>query len=264
MIPTGVMDDAPAPRYGSWAALYQRYRPGYPAAVFATLASAITGPRALCVELGAGSGQATLDLVHQFDRVVAIEPDPDMAGRIPTHPQIEVRVDLAEDVGFAPESVDAVVAATALHWMPQLQVVRAARRWLRPRGVFFAFALGPLHLIDQPPGLRALIARHLHRTQAHAHARITSWHPYSEVLGEAGGFADVEPFACHADHSWDPLSFAGFLMSLASGQALAQATGDADAALTSLAADIAEAAQGTPIRVRLPVEGALAVAGAAT
>ena len=42
--------------------------------------SALVGGRdGLCIELGAGSGQATLDLAARFKRVVAVEPDAKLA-----------------------------------------------------------------------------------------------------------------------------------------------------------------------------------------
>ncbi|NUS54743.1 MAG: SAM-dependent methyltransferase, partial [Streptomycetaceae bacterium] len=60
--------------FGEAADLYERYRPGYPAALYAHIAAAVPGPRVL--EIGAGTGIATRQLLAVGLDVVALEPDP--------------------------------------------------------------------------------------------------------------------------------------------------------------------------------------------
>ncbi|HET8788172.1 MAG TPA: rRNA adenine N-6-methyltransferase family protein, partial [Actinomycetes bacterium] len=56
------------------ADLYDRVRPGYPAALFDDLAElAGVGPGARVLEIGPGTGQATVPLAERGCRVVAVE-----------------------------------------------------------------------------------------------------------------------------------------------------------------------------------------------
>jgi SAM-dependent methyltransferase len=117
--------DAAAPRYDG-------ARPGYPAAVFddlATLAGLVPGARVL--ELGAGTGTATVPLAARGYTVVAIELGPRLAAvarqNLAAYPRAEV-VCAAFEVWPLPDSpFAAVVAATAFAWIdPAVRVVRSA------------------------------------------------------------------------------------------------------------------------------------------
>lgn len=251
-----IEDTAASPAFGSWAALYQRYRPVYPAGVFAPLSALLPAERRLCIELGAGSGQATHNLLELFDQVIAVEPDREMAGAIPQSPRLTVSTEAAElfvaDAGVA----DAVVAATAFHWM-QMDVVAAnAAAWLRPGGVFFAFSYGAAQYPDAPAIVQAVFRRHLQAWRPHVDPRLSGWRPYVEPLRESGRYAEVEGFETYVVHDWSAEEAAGFLMTTSYGQAFARATGDASGHQAVLAAEIAHASKGRRVRVRFPIEGA--------
>src|SRR4051812_25291898 len=101
-----------SPRYGLHADRYRRFRPGYPGWLFDLAAERCGPPHALALELGAGSGQATSEILRRFERVVAVEPDADMAALIPADPRLQVRVAPAESAEL-PSGVDAAISATA-------------------------------------------------------------------------------------------------------------------------------------------------------
>jgi trans-aconitate methyltransferase len=244
------------PQFGGWADLYQRFRPRYPSAVFDMLAAIAGRRRGLCIELGAGSGQATHDLLDRFDRVIAVEPDQDMAARIPADPRLTVDIYNAESVIFASGSADAVVAATALHWMDQDRVADRAGAWLGAGGVYFAFAYGAAQYPEAPSALLNVLLRHSKAARAHMHDRLTSWRPYANAMRAAGKFVNVEEFELYAEHRWTPEECAGFLMSTSYGQAHARASGDATTHFAAFAEQISKACGGRSILVRFPVEGA--------
>jgi protein-L-isoaspartate O-methyltransferase len=65
------------------AELYERARPGYPPALFDDLAGlAGMGPGSRVLEIGPGTGQATLPLAERGCRVMAVELGPDLATRV--------------------------------------------------------------------------------------------------------------------------------------------------------------------------------------
>jgi SAM-dependent methyltransferase len=65
--------------FGTGADEYERHRPGWPpAAVERALRAVGAGPRSVVVDLAAGTGKLTRELVPRVGRVLAVEPDPIM------------------------------------------------------------------------------------------------------------------------------------------------------------------------------------------
>ncbi|MCX5399604.1 class I SAM-dependent methyltransferase [Streptomyces sp. NBC_00102] len=121
------------------AELYDRARPGYPPELYddlAELAGARTGSRVL--EVGCGTGQATVPLAERGCRITAVEAGPSMAAvaRRNLADASAARVVTAEFESWPlpQEPFDAVVSASAFHWIdPALRVAKAADA-LRPDG----------------------------------------------------------------------------------------------------------------------------------
>src|SRR3954451_10056897 len=114
--------------FGQVADEYDRYRPGYPDALY----DAVSAPRIL--EAGAGTGRATLALAQRGANVVAVEPGPAMAAVVRQRTgglAVEIHESTFEDC--APEPVfDRVVAAQAWHWVDPERGARPAAAALRP------------------------------------------------------------------------------------------------------------------------------------
>lgn len=121
------------------AALYDRARPGYPPEMFDDLAElAGIGPGCRVLEIGCGTGQATVPLTERGCRIVAVELGAAMAAiarrRLARFPAAEVVTSSFEDWPLPAEPFDLVLAATAFHWIdPAVRVVKAADA-LRPGG----------------------------------------------------------------------------------------------------------------------------------
>lgn len=112
--------DAPTPEHlDRIVASYAGSRPGYPAAVFDQLRKAhVVGPGVRVLEIGAGTGEATTDLVATGADVTAVEPRPVLAKTLAERvPQARVVVQRLEDLDLAPGSFDAAIGATSLHWL---------------------------------------------------------------------------------------------------------------------------------------------------
>jgi trans-aconitate methyltransferase len=246
----------PSPAFGGWAELYWRFRPIYPTAVFDLLSALLKGRAELCVELGAGSGQATVCLLDRFAHVIAVEPDAAMAKLMPAPPRLTGVIATAEAYAGPDRPADAVVAASSLHWMDQAQIVPKAAGWLRPGGAFFAFGYGAIQYPGAGGAVHRCLQRHAQRSRAHVDRRLTDFAPYGDVLEASGAFSHVDSFELYADHRWSARELAGFLVSTSYGQATAQASGDAAGYFEDLAAAIARASAGKAVAVRFPIQGA--------
>lgn len=108
--------------FDSVAELYDQARPGYPPMLFADLD--LAGRRVL--EIGAGTGQATRDLLAAGAVVTCAEPGPHLAGLLVSKLP-EARV-LGCEFEAVPDGVgpfDSIVSFTAWHWVdPQVRADR--------------------------------------------------------------------------------------------------------------------------------------------
>jgi SAM-dependent methyltransferase len=118
---------------------YDRARPGYPAAMFDDLADlAGIGPGCRVLEIGCGTGQATVPLAARGCQVIAVELGADLAavarGNLARFPAVEVVAAAFEEWPLPAVPFDVVIAATAWHWLdPAVRVAKAAQA-LRPGG----------------------------------------------------------------------------------------------------------------------------------
>lgn len=118
------------------AAEYESARPPYPAALYDLLAfEGVTGPGKRLLEVGAGTGLATLELVASGSIVTAIEPGADLAAILAAKvPSATVHVRPIEEVDLKPGAFDAVVAATSIHWVDLDLALAAFHSTLVPGG----------------------------------------------------------------------------------------------------------------------------------
>ena len=122
---------------------YAAYRPSYPDALFAWLASVAPTCR-LAWDCATGSGQAAMGLASYFERVVATDASLAQVQSARSHSLVEYRVALAESSGLEDNSVDLVTVAQALHWFDMERFFIEARRVLVENGILAVWAYGPL------------------------------------------------------------------------------------------------------------------------
>jgi SAM-dependent methyltransferase len=118
---------------------YDRARPTYPTQMFDHLVAAGVGPGARVLEIGCGTGQATVALAERGYRLVAVELGSAMAEvarrNLARFASVEVVTAAFEDWPLPHEPFDLVFSATAFHWVdPAVRVLKSAQA-LRPDGV---------------------------------------------------------------------------------------------------------------------------------
>lgn len=199
--------------FDAWGPDYDRFRPGYPDELFDEIARRLElPPRPLVVDLGAGTGLATLAMARRGWRVTAVEPGRPMLDVLRARASDEgmvlatVRAN-AEETGLDPASVDLATAAQAWHWFDTERALAEIERIVRPGGGMALFwnvrdaASSPL-LADY----NALLEAH----GIDADTRLPGKHPdTAKQIRDAGGFE--EPDFVQAAHAVEstPEAFIG-------------------------------------------------------
>lgn len=115
------------------AQLYDEVRPGYPEELFdevVSLSSIPSGGRIL--EVGCGTGQATLPFARREYEVLCVELGENLAAvarrNLAGYPRVEVRTGDFEEIPLPEETFALVVSATAFHWLdPGVAYPKVAR-----------------------------------------------------------------------------------------------------------------------------------------
>jgi SAM-dependent methyltransferase len=118
--------------FGAVAETYHGVRPRYLVPLVDRAQEVLElGPAARVLDLGAGTGRLTCELVARFASVVAVEPDEEMRRLIDVG---EVLSGTAEAIPLEDGSVNAVFVGEAFHWFDARGAIAEIARVLRPRG----------------------------------------------------------------------------------------------------------------------------------
>jgi SAM-dependent methyltransferase len=135
--------------FGSVAELYDRARPEYPAAVFDDLAElAGLEPGSRVLEIGPGTGKATIELARRGYAVTGVELSPELA-EVARRNVPEAVFIVADFEKWEPEKpgFDALTVFNAFHWIaPDLRYAKPARL-LRPGGALAV--VGTPHVLPE-------------------------------------------------------------------------------------------------------------------
>jgi SAM-dependent methyltransferase len=184
---------------------YARFRPTYPAAMYAWLADSAPG-RALAVDVGTGNGQAARALAAHFERVLAFDPSEAQLRKAEPHPRVEYRVAAAEALGLGDGSADLVLAAQAFHWFDAGRFFAEVERALRPGGLL-ALVTYSLTVID--PAIDAVVLDYYRELGPF-------WEPERRLVeqGYAGvpaPFPELAAPAFEMRHDWELAQLVGYL-----------------------------------------------------
>lgn len=140
------------------AEYYNVYRSPYPQEVVETviaLSHLHTGSKVL--EIGCGTGQLSVPLAQHGIDLLALEPGPHLAAlarqNLKRFPDVHVEVSLFETWPLPPQKFNAVVSASAFHWLdPDVRFCKSAEA-LQPGG--FLMILHVHHVRGGTPGFFA-------------------------------------------------------------------------------------------------------------
>lgn len=198
--------------FGEVAQQYHRLRPGYPAALFDALQSyAGLRPGSRVLEIGAGTGKATAPMLGRGWRVVALEPDPQMArvalATVGGLGEVELLESTFEAWSEPPDHFATVFAAQSWHWVDPALRFAKAHRVLRPGG---ALAL----VWNRPKGGDPRLRQKLDEVY-HERAPGIAGGPPGERQGDrrqeiarAGGFGQVEVVEVPWETSYSAVDYA--------------------------------------------------------
>jgi SAM-dependent methyltransferase len=133
-----VSDDRYRCSFDGVAELYERARPLYADQAVAWIARRLPFERVL--DLAAGTGKLTRQLVATGAEVVAVEPGEAMRAVLErVVPRAQTLAGSAEAIPLPDASVDAVTVGQAFHWFREGEALAEIHRVLRPGGGFALF-----------------------------------------------------------------------------------------------------------------------------
>lgn len=185
---------------------YARYRPRYPATLFAYLAG-LPAQHECAWDCATGNGQAALGLVPFFERVLATDASQSQLESAERHEKITYSVAKAEHTEFEEGSIDLVTVAQALHWFDIEAFYAEVRRVLKHGGVF---AVWVYNLLEISPAIDEPINRFYGETMG------PYWPPERELIEKeyrsiTFPFSEFQPPSFRMEASWSLFDLTGYL-----------------------------------------------------
>ena len=154
-------------------------------------------PGATVVDVGAGTGKLTRDLVPTGARVLAVEPLEEMRAQLEAAvPGAEVVAGSAEELPLPDRSVDAVVAASAFHWFETERTLAEIHRVLVPGGALATVGNGRDLSDPLQRAIQVVVGPYLPSVD-----EILGWIP---VVDASPLFGPVEVFTTAFEQWFDP------------------------------------------------------------
>jgi ubiquinone/menaquinone biosynthesis C-methylase UbiE len=194
-----VSDDRYRFSFETVAEQYERARPLYADEAVAWAADLLgIGPGVPVLDLAAGTGKLTRQLVALGADVIAVEPGDEMRGVLErVVPQARALAGAAEEIPLADEAVRAVTAGQAFHWFDPEPAFAEIRRVVRPGGGFALL----WNSWDEDDPLLGAIDRLLDEIRPEP-ARRASWQDASPVPLEHRWFAQRRAMTVEAIVEW--------------------------------------------------------------
>lgn len=126
------------------SASYAKFRPRYPAALFAWLAT-LPAERHAAWDCATGSGQAATLLAPHFQRVIGTDASVAQLRVAGHRERVGYVASMAEQVALRSRSIDLVTVAQAFHWLDRDRFYAEVERVIKPGGALAVVAYARLH-----------------------------------------------------------------------------------------------------------------------
>lgn len=205
------MDASFPDHFSGHAGAYARFRPTYPEALFAFVASESPG-HALAWDCATGSGQAARGLAAHFDRVVATDASPKQIAAATPHPRVAYDVAAARQAPLEDASADCITVAQALHWLTPDRFYAEVRRVARPGALLAVWTYTLFAVASSDPtadAVNAVLTRY--------HAIVAPYWPPQRTHIQARyatlpfPFTPVEGPSLTIDEAWTLADVTGYL-----------------------------------------------------
>lgn len=150
---------------------YATCRPTYPTRLFETIVSHMaiassenaTDKHLLCLDVGCGTGQATVAMVDHFDEIIGIDPSQSQLDNAVQHPKVSYRLGTVEEqlAKMSDSSVACITSAQAAHWLDIPVFYKEVKRVLKPGGVLALWTYG-LNTLPKHPTAQARVEHLYH------------------------------------------------------------------------------------------------------
>ena len=130
--------------FGRISNLYDKARIGYPAILIDDILDyAEIKTDAIILDIGCGTGQATLPFAQRGYNVIGLDMSQEMIDvakkKCSSFSNVSFRVETFEDVDFSPDSFDVLTSGMAWHWINQKEREEKAHRILKSGGTLALF-----------------------------------------------------------------------------------------------------------------------------
>lgn len=201
--------------FGAVARAYDRARPSYPKALVDDVVAAMPGIAA--VEVGAGTGKATVQFGVRGVTLVCVEPDAGMAAVLQenTRSLANVSIVISPFEDFHPgRTFDAVIGAQSWHWTQPESRYLSAAALLREGGLLALFwNRTQTQLVPLWPAIDEIYRRYgvPRRGEAESAAHPPAW-PGDEIE-KLATFADVEVRSYFSTQTYSALAWCDYAAS---------------------------------------------------
>lgn len=186
--------------FGETAETYDAARPGYPDELVSRVLDYARLEDREAVEIGAGTGKATVAFAARGIRLSCVEPDPRMAAVLRRNtagfPRVRIDVERFEDRRPDDRRFGLLIAATSWHWLDPRRRWDLAHGALAPGGALAVF-WNPHGVLDARLHARLAEIDHRNGVADSPHGTLAS--AYGEEPGDWGGEPGWPEPECRAD-----------------------------------------------------------------
>lgn len=139
--------------FSKQAEAYARYRPTYPAELFAYLSDLVPEGKTAW-DCATGNGQVAQGLLPYFHTIYATDASAQQLAQATAIDRIHYQVAAAEQSGLDAGSIDLITVAQALHWFDLEQFYAEVRRVASPNAVLACWCYGRFEAPAAPAAIR--------------------------------------------------------------------------------------------------------------